>query len=1217
MAYQIPIPGSFDVSVKRRETFLSDSINNKQGVVIPEGVYRGFIPFAPSGNAPILSFKDSGAPGYDHVAVVRNSYGRSVTIRCPPAAPDSLTNIITIDLTGVAGSSPLEMVIAVTASYDTVTATSANFAVMLDSDWHGLSAVQKDTFVVLGKFTYNGDSAALSDVSFTDRTRAGDNISVEAAPRVELLRNNSFSLGASSYVDNSAPSLTAPIAPGHYSRSVIPFWSHEPSNTGLNKYPFASRYVDKYALWYSENGALKYKYNAAFSPTDTANINQSLGIPVNANNTLKVKIFYGLLIPFESGSFSLVLNFVDSSGTTSHESITFLTPTSLTVPDNSPVVFEQEYQCAEGMNLDSITITANNISSSEAPNSSDGGEFLNITYVSVTINPLDLAAPASIMATRLGDVVRARTIVLDNNPYKPSEGPVGSAARFTIDESASPGTVVLGSANVLDVSGTPAATGTQPNLHIRGSLTVDGSATLNGGYTAVSTLDSLTTGGSVTIGTQKASQINMGHTGVTTSLISDLNVSGATSLTGNLDVNGTTSLTGDLGVTGASSVTGNLSVGGTSTLTGALIVNNTINVPHKVTVGSLAISTLATQFLLTPNSGVIDIGVLAAGGGTPVKVLSISPTGISLDMNTASPDTDYRASIFTPKSIKANGTITAGTFTDGHLSITNGSITGASSISASGNITATSFTDSHLTITNGNISGAGTITATSLIVDSNSTTSAIKWRSTGSNGDIIGRIQNKSDATWGYITISNNLDMLNSNAVDSSSLGTAWMSLQTTTATGFQDQGSILFGADVVGSVTHYGKIKITPRGLEATLSSSSSTSGPTTSIYTPHSISADGTVSAGTVTDNHLTITNGNIYGAGTIAATGAITGRSVGSSGTAFVIGNDATLEDIDAANTVGLYGIANGVEGSPTKGNLKLGTDGPTLRGSSDGLALNMDLAMGNHDITSTGSFKGSVAAANLAGTSLPDAITGSKLTSVGTLTALTVTDTISGSISGNADTATKLKDPRNIAGVSFDGTQSIDIPHSGLSAFPTDFVVLSNWQAGVDDMGGTAQRPPNTDHLGYTNLHPGISTENWYIVPSRIVMYSDLPNDTLRNCFDSRKAYRQLTLPINGALYEVSATFTYTSNMNNTTLRFTPVSMTSPIPEPLDVPGGNFSTCTTYRQVLTNVDNDNIHEVAWHGIIPGGQGYYVGCHITILNAGFTANSVQFTATVKRIF
>jgi uncharacterized protein (TIGR02145 family) len=81
-----------------------------------------------------------------------------------------------------------------------------------------------------------------------------------------------------------------------------------------------------------------------------------------------------------------------------------------------------------------------------------------------------------------------------------------------------------------------------------------------------------------------------------------------------------------------------------------------------------------------------------------------------------------------------------------------------------------------------------------------------------------------------------------------------------------------------------------------------------------------------------------------------------------------------------------------------------------------------------------------AGSLAGTTLKSTITGSSLTSVGTLTNLTVTNPIVGSITGNAATATfantasnantssvasKLATPRNINGVTFDGSGDITI------------------------------------------------------------------------------------------------------------------------------------------------------------------------------------------------
>jgi hypothetical protein len=55
----------------------------------------------------------------------------------------------------------------------------------------------------------------------------------------------------------------------------------------------------------------------------------------------------------------------------------------------------------------------------------------------------------------------------------------------------------------------------------------------------------------------------------------------------------------------------------------------------------------------------------------------------------------------------------------------------------------------------------------------------------------------------------------------------------------------------------------------------------------------------------------------------------------------------------------------------------------------------------------------------------------ITSVGTLSGLTVTAPISGSVTGNAATATALATPRTINGVAFDGTSNINITASAIA------------------------------------------------------------------------------------------------------------------------------------------------------------------------------------------
>ena len=78
---------------------------------------------------------------------------------------------------------------------------------------------------------------------------------------------------------------------------------------------------------------------------------------------------------------------------------------------------------------------------------------------------------------------------------------------------------------------------------------------------------------------------------------------------------------------------------------------------------------------------------------------------------------------------------------------------------------------------------------------------------------------------------------------------------------------------------------------------------------------------------------------------------------------------------------------------------------------------------------------VDAGTLTGSTLASGVNASSLTSVGTLASLTVTTPITGSITGNAATATKLQTARNINGVPFDGTADITISSGsgGGSAF----------------------------------------------------------------------------------------------------------------------------------------------------------------------------------------
>lgn len=115
--------------------------------------------------------------------------------------------------------------------------------------------------------------------------------------------------------------------------------------------------------------------------------------------------------------------------------------------------------------------------------------------------------------------------------------------------------------------------------------------------------------------------------------------------------------------------------------------------------------------------------------------------------------------------------------------------------------------------------------------------------------------------------------------------------------------------------------------------------------------------------------------------------------------------TLGDIEATT---FYGALSG--------NASTATSAATLTTSRDinGVAFN-----GSSNITVTAD------ATTLTGTTLNATVTASSLTSVGTLVNLTVTNAISGSVSGNAGTATTLQNSRNINGVAFNGSADITV------------------------------------------------------------------------------------------------------------------------------------------------------------------------------------------------
>jgi hypothetical protein len=169
-------------------------------------------------------------------------------------------------------------------------------------------------------------------------------------------------------------------------------------------------------------------------------------------------------------------------------------------------------------------------------------------------------------------------------------------------------------------------------------------------------------------------------------------------------------------------------------------------------------------------------------------------------------------------------------------------------------------------------------------------------------------------------------------------------------------------------------------------------------------------------------------------------------GSGNTALGFGADVSTNNLTNATAIGYNAkVQNSYTiqlGSTSVTNVKTSgtyTAGTVTYPNAHGLANQLLTSTGSGTLTWT-----TIDASTLSGTTLKSTITGSSLTSVGTLANLTVTNPISGSITGNAatastattagtastttgnaGTATKLATARNINGVAFDGSGDITI------------------------------------------------------------------------------------------------------------------------------------------------------------------------------------------------
>jgi copper(I)-binding protein len=299
---------------------------------------------------------------------------------------------------------------------------------------------------------------------------------------------------------------------------------------------------------------------------------------------------------------------------------------------------------------------------------------------------------------------------------------------------------------------------------------------------------------------------------------------------------------------------------------------------------------------------------------------------------------------------------------------------------------------------------SGSITLTGTSIDGNAATVTDGVYTTGSY----------SDPSW--LTISKSKVGLGN--VENTALST-WAGSTSLTTLGTITTGT-WHGTAIAN--TYLANSSITIGTTNISLGSSSTTISGLTSI--------DATSSSTSFFDSP---TSPVLFNAGTVISIGASTGNTTVNNN--LVVGGNLTVngttETINATNSTFAdknielakpVSPATASDGSANGGGITLhGTTDKTLNWVSGTTSWT---SSENFDLASSKTYKINGTDV-LSSTTLGSGVTGSSLTSVGTLTNLTVTNTISGSVSGNAGTATKLYSAHRINGVGFDGSADITI------------------------------------------------------------------------------------------------------------------------------------------------------------------------------------------------
>jgi uncharacterized protein (TIGR02145 family) len=333
-------------------------------------------------------------------------------------------------------------------------------------------------------------------------------------------------------------------------------------------------------------------------------------------------------------------------------------------------------------------------------------------------------------------------------------------------------------------------------------------------------------------------------------------------------------------------------------------------------------------------------------------------------------------STVTGSSLTSVGTLT-------NLTVTNpiaGSITGnaATATSATTAGTATKLATAR-NINGVAFDGSGDINISAAVAAEQLTGTSLKSTVTGSSLTSVGTLTN--------LTVTNPIaGSITGNAATATSATTAGTATKLATArningVAFDGSGDINISAAVAAE-------QLTGTSLKSTVTGSSLTSvGTLTNLTVTNPI-------AGSITGNAATATSATTATTASTVITNANLTGPVTSVGNATSIASGAITNAMLANTAVANLTGTNTGDQTSVSGNAGTATKLATAR-NINGVAFD-----GSGDINITAA----VAAEQLTGTTLKSTVTGSSLTTVGTLTNLTVTNPIAGSITGNAATAT---------------------------------------------------------------------------------------------------------------------------------------------------------------------------------------------------------------------